>query len=662
MILVLSASACTTAITRSVRQFGADYTLEKDPAVFLSNVLSNQLRLMGTPSSEPLHTSALLYHLNRLLDALPKKSWHYRVSVVSLPMENAFAIGDGQIYFTEALLDSVASNEELVGILAHEIGHTELKHSYERLDPSVASDLSLGLLGFVRDQRQEFEADAFAIDLLTRADYSTDGLPEMLDRHERQARKSGARSGGLFLSHPPSAERSKRIRDQVAAMKRSTPVQPIPGEFDLSTIRKRVLTENREYGSMPRFEEDPERNPDLSASVRDALMAANLGLHGVWKTQDHIDRLTALLKTQLSAKHQAILHLWVGRLKIVAMDHAGAMESFAAAVRADSSIESGHWRLIVHDDDASAVKKKWKERGSSEACQKNLDCLAWAAIATRSIQIEPEERVRFARDYRQALLKLPSPAKAHLENLSVALEYEIDAGFYEDPEDRPKDYELPKTFTKTRQVKDLLELNRETIDQEWQREYYPRAVQFGFGAGNFAAVQSDHRALLADSAGLSLDYLFRWSRWYSGLRFNGSVGTAKTGLPAGSIDKAEVYALTIPFGRAWYWGRFRPGMGIEGGISGLSVRRVDESSKFLARGLTGRATLTMDFRIGSADGRNEWWVGAQAFAGHLNLGPTSVTAGSMTYWGLSLGLSIQNLVPGGTPDSVFKPMQPPVYY
>ncbi len=52
----------------------------------------------------------------------------YQVKILDTPGINAKSIPGGYIYVTKGLLDAVESDDELAGVLAHEIGHNSLYH------------------------------------------------------------------------------------------------------------------------------------------------------------------------------------------------------------------------------------------------------------------------------------------------------------------------------------------------------------------------------------------------------------------------------------------------------------------------------------------------------------------------------------------------------
>jgi predicted Zn-dependent protease len=144
---------------------------------------------------------------------------------------NAFALPSGQIVVTDALVDLAASDDELLSVLAHEIGHLRQRHLLRRLLQgsatalviiAVTGDIStMGSLAaalptvlienkFSRDF--EREADDFALDFLRRRGIPASAFSDILLRLEE---KRGGKSGGFpdyLSSHPGTEERAARAR------------------------------------------------------------------------------------------------------------------------------------------------------------------------------------------------------------------------------------------------------------------------------------------------------------------------------------------------------------------------------------------------------------------------------------------------------------------
>jgi beta-barrel assembly-enhancing protease len=157
----------------------------------------------------------------------------YHVSRLESPAVNAMALPGGYMLTTRGLMvQPDLSEEELAGILAHEIGHIELGHSRKALvrsgrkqalllvlsimgrNPGMAGQLAGSLVELGISRESEIEADDFAVKLLGRAGYPPEGLLRFFQR----ARKFRRTPDWLtFLStHPAMEERIERLSSRRA--------------------------------------------------------------------------------------------------------------------------------------------------------------------------------------------------------------------------------------------------------------------------------------------------------------------------------------------------------------------------------------------------------------------------------------------------------------
>lgn len=139
---------------------------------------------------------------------------------------NAFALPSGIIVITDELVDLASRDEEILGVLAHEVGHVHYRHTMRRLLESSATALLIaGLTGDIASttslaaaapalllqtrysRDDERQADAYAIALMRKSGISPKNLAAILARVE----ESGKGRGGAptFLSsHPATKERA----------------------------------------------------------------------------------------------------------------------------------------------------------------------------------------------------------------------------------------------------------------------------------------------------------------------------------------------------------------------------------------------------------------------------------------------------------------------
>jgi Zn-dependent protease with chaperone function len=158
---------------------------------------------------------------------LPAHSLHFRDAG---PLgANAFALPGGEIVVTDGLVALAASDEEVLGVVAHELGHVQERHALRgTIQGSVVGMLVAVWLGdvgsfatalpaFVLEARYsrdfEREADAFAARLLAANGMDTRPLADLLARLEA---RTGGRSNPSGLaaylsSHPATAERLRAL-------------------------------------------------------------------------------------------------------------------------------------------------------------------------------------------------------------------------------------------------------------------------------------------------------------------------------------------------------------------------------------------------------------------------------------------------------------------
>lgn len=167
----------------------------------------------------------------------------YEFVVISDSMPNAMTAGGGRIYITRGMLEAVNSEDELAGVLAHEIAHDAFAHAPQTVTrqlfcmtgtrkvlTSADVDTALArlraeyeknplaavgerLLGFARFQ--ELEADRAAFYNVYKAGYNPRALNSILKRVEREIKEEMGGDYGwyqllilLFGSHPPTPQRS----------------------------------------------------------------------------------------------------------------------------------------------------------------------------------------------------------------------------------------------------------------------------------------------------------------------------------------------------------------------------------------------------------------------------------------------------------------------
>ena len=166
----------------------------------------------------------------------------YRFFLVNSAVVNAFAVPGGYIYVTRAIVEKMTSLDQLAGVLGHEMGHVERRHSAKQIGRAQVAQVGvaatsvliggqtgqvaaqgagvaaqLALQRYSRDQ--ERESDHFAVEVTTRAGINPGGIVSFFHTLRDVEGRRPSDLEYFFSSHPLTDD---RIRD-VDALIRSRP-------------------------------------------------------------------------------------------------------------------------------------------------------------------------------------------------------------------------------------------------------------------------------------------------------------------------------------------------------------------------------------------------------------------------------------------------------
>ena len=175
------------------------------------------------------------------------------VTVIESPAVNAFAAPGGQIAIFSGLIDKAESPDELAGVLAHEIGHVQLRHPTKALIRQTGLSLAAQSLGgnvggladlaiLLRSTRgAEADADAAAIGLLAGARVSPAGLERFFARLDADPDRRAAKDGNFLdrladyaATHPSDGSRRAIMAE---AARRSIDRTPATDKADWQALR-----------------------------------------------------------------------------------------------------------------------------------------------------------------------------------------------------------------------------------------------------------------------------------------------------------------------------------------------------------------------------------------------------------------------------------------
>ncbi len=185
----------------------------------------------------------------RMAKLSPRQDVKYQFAIADMPEANAFALPGGYVYVSRGLLALANDEDELAGVIGHEIGHVAARHSAQRETRqvgvgilSVLGAIAAGVVGggqaaqaasqlgqvagagyvasYSRDQ--ERQADDVGQKLAAAGGWDPDGLADFLVTLDREgkARTGKARQPTFLDTHPQPGERSVAARERAPTLPR----------------------------------------------------------------------------------------------------------------------------------------------------------------------------------------------------------------------------------------------------------------------------------------------------------------------------------------------------------------------------------------------------------------------------------------------------------
>lgn len=191
--------------------------------------------------------------------------FEYTFKVVENDQVNAFSLPGGFIFVYEGLVEYAESDDELAGVLAHEIAHASFRHvatlqressklQLIQLPAILIAILSGGqaggdvlmlsqLLGQATGsgwgQKAELAADFGSFQYLQGSKYNSVGMLTFIERLARDQRTLESIDWGIYRTHPPSRERAENLTKYFTEAK-----VPIRRSLVSTSARTSVRTKN----------------------------------------------------------------------------------------------------------------------------------------------------------------------------------------------------------------------------------------------------------------------------------------------------------------------------------------------------------------------------------------------------------------------------------
>eukprot|EP01080_Neovahlkampfia_damariscottae_P009764 gene9764-2091_t len=161
-------------------------------------------------------------------------NFNWEFCLIDGPILNAFCLPGGKVVFYSELLNLFSNDDEIAGIMAHEIGHALCRHNAEQIT-------SLGVISIVRflimetffkeskfvnsvysllftlpkQRRMEYEADFVGIHLMSRACYNPYKMISAFEKLKESSPQEQDRIQLYFSTHPSLDDRLEKFKDEI---------------------------------------------------------------------------------------------------------------------------------------------------------------------------------------------------------------------------------------------------------------------------------------------------------------------------------------------------------------------------------------------------------------------------------------------------------------
>lgn len=227
---------------------------------------------------------------NELVAFVPDQIFTYHFYVVKADEFNAFATPAGHIFVNTGLLMAMDSEDELAGILAHEIAHVYCRHISQRIEMSkkigyatmagIAAGVLAGLAGspeaasaitmssqaagasaqLAYSRENELQSDQLGVEHMNDAGYSAAGLLKILKKMRSQSWFGSEVIPTYLMTHPAVEDRIAYVGSWLASHPENAALQSDTIDPKFERAHTLVLT---------RYGDEDVVLPNLEAAVRD---------------------------------------------------------------------------------------------------------------------------------------------------------------------------------------------------------------------------------------------------------------------------------------------------------------------------------------------------------------------------------------------------------
>src|SRR5437899_9227608 len=167
----------------------------------------------------------------------PGEKYPYEFKIVNDTAINAFALPGGFVYVNRGAIEAADSENQIAGVMAHEIGHVVLRHGTNQVSKAYLAQAPLSILGgmlgsnsigsvlaqlgvgfglnslFLKYSRDaESQADLMGTQILHDSGYDPNGMVDFFEKLQAQSKE---KTSQFFSDHPVPENRISNVQKEI---------------------------------------------------------------------------------------------------------------------------------------------------------------------------------------------------------------------------------------------------------------------------------------------------------------------------------------------------------------------------------------------------------------------------------------------------------------
>jgi predicted Zn-dependent protease len=347
-----------------------------------AEALVRQMRAYEILNEDPLISDFFRDMGFRLASNSDRPDKPFTFVVLNQPVVNAFAAPGGVVALYTGLILAADDQNEVAGVLAHEIAHITQLHLYRAFENQKAMTIpiALAMLGLVLagggsgeaiqgaliggqaaaaqasiffTRQNEYEADRIGISTLSRAGYDPAGMGQFFEKMGRITRAMGEGPPEYLRTHPVSVSRIAEAENRAANMPKPPPDEG--KDFYLVQARLRAMTEKTPDAALNWFDDRMDQ-PDVSPAESDALF---YGRAIALQKKGEYGEARKLLQNLLDRDQHVAYELQLADLDLESGHQAAALDRLAGLYHAfpgNHAISLQYARALLQNQDADQAQ------------------------------------------------------------------------------------------------------------------------------------------------------------------------------------------------------------------------------------------------------------------------------------------------------------------